>query len=83
MVSSRPEFHPCFLTEVDTPSLQELVRPGWNGLIFKSSEELAGQLIVCPQPLTILWLSSLLFITEPFTRVSSFPGVGNVEIYLC
>ena len=53
MVSSRPEFHPCFLTEVDTPSLQELVRPGWNGLIFKTSEELAGQLIVCPQPLII------------------------------
>jgi len=25
--------------------LRELVRPGWNGLVFKSSEELAGQLI--------------------------------------
>jgi len=30
---------------LDFACLQELVRPGWNGLTFKSSEELAGQLI--------------------------------------
>jgi len=30
---------------LDFACLQELVRPGWNGLIFKSSEELAGQLM--------------------------------------
>jgi len=47
MVSTRPRFHPCFFVEVASPSLRELVRPGWNGLVFKSSEELAGQLIVC------------------------------------
>jgi len=47
MVSTRLEFRPHFLAEVTPPSLRELVRPGWNGLIFKSSEELAGQLIVC------------------------------------
>ena len=63
MVSSRPEFRPC-LTEVDTPSLQELVRPGWNGLIFRTSEELAGQLIVCPQP----WLYPLALLTPVHYR---------------
>jgi len=30
---------------LDFACLQELVQPGWNGLIFKSSGELAGQLI--------------------------------------
>ncbi|KAF9651302.1 beta-1,4-mannosyltransferase [Thelephora ganbajun] len=30
---------------LDFACLQELVRPGWNGLIFGSSEELAGHLI--------------------------------------
>jgi len=30
---------------LDFACLQELVRPGWNGLIFKTPEELAGQLI--------------------------------------
>ena len=55
MVSLRPEFRPIsnLLAGADLPSLQELVRPGWNGLIFETSEELAGQLIVCPSPLII------------------------------
>jgi hypothetical protein len=48
MVSKQPKFHPCLFVEVTPPSLEELVKPGWNGLVFKSSEELAGQLIVCP-----------------------------------
>jgi len=30
---------------LDFACLQELVQPGWNGMVFKSSEELAGQLI--------------------------------------
>jgi len=30
---------------LDFACLQELLQPGWNGLVFKSSEELAGQLI--------------------------------------
>lgn len=30
---------------LDFACLQELVQPGWNGLVFKSSEELAGQLM--------------------------------------
>ena len=79
MVSTRPEFHLRFLTEVTPPSLRELVRPGWNGLIFKSSEELAGQLIVRFYPLTISPVS-VLSIIEPFAGVSSFSNVGNLEI---
>lgn len=47
MVSLQLEFLPCIRTEVALVSLQELLQPGWNGLAFKSSEELAGQLIVC------------------------------------
>lgn len=46
MVSAQLDFLPCFRTEVTPQSLQELLHPGWNGLVFKSSEELAGQLIV-------------------------------------
>lgn len=82
MVSQWPEFHSCHLTEVDPPSLQELVRPGWNGLIFKSSEELANQLIVCPQSLAILLPLLLLSVTESSTGVPSFSKVGNAEIFL-
>jgi hypothetical protein len=48
MVSTLLEFRLCLLIEVAPSSLQELVQPGWNGLIFKSSDELAGQLIVSP-----------------------------------
>jgi hypothetical protein len=48
MVSAQLEFHQRLCTEATSSSLQELLQPGWNGLVFKSSEELAGRLTVRP-----------------------------------
>jgi hypothetical protein len=76
MVSEFFFFHYSIITVF---SLNELVKPGLNGLIFKTAEELAGQLVVRLLVSSPLRCNSF-FPTEHTDIVSLFTHAGFSSI---
>ena len=84
MVSSHSEFCPCLFTEVDMPQPSRTCTTRLERTDIQVIRRTCGPDDSMSLALGyILRLSSLMFIAEPFTGVSSFSNVGDVEICLC